>query len=135
MRLGEAIRRRIRRQRVSYKQNKIETREGKDDKVSNAMVTTVPLALADPSPGSLIARLVPSVLTLLTQGPSAAAFLQKRAAGDELTVPLAQTSIHQVAREEGNSNKMGERKGQENETDLDFCCWRCVLTKEVYGRA
>jgi hypothetical protein len=89
MRLGEAIRRRIRRQRVSYKQNKIETREGKDDKVSNATVTTIPLALADPSPGSLIAQLVPSVLTWLTQGPSAAAFLQKRAAGDELAVPLA----------------------------------------------
>jgi hypothetical protein len=38
--------------------------EGKDDIASNVVARVVPLALANPSLGSLIARLAPSVLTL-----------------------------------------------------------------------
>jgi hypothetical protein len=58
-------------------------------------VEAVPLVLDDPSPSSLVAWLVPFVLTLLAQGPLAATFLLKRVAGDELAAPSAQVSVHQ----------------------------------------
>jgi hypothetical protein len=48
----------------------MEMREGKDDVASNVTVGAVPLALANPSLSSLVARLVPPVPTLLDKALS-----------------------------------------------------------------
>jgi hypothetical protein len=56
----------------------MDIREGKDETTINTAVGAILLKLADPSPSSLVAWLVPYVPTLLTQGPSIAAFLQRK---------------------------------------------------------
>ena len=55
----------------------MEMREGKDDIAGNFAVGAIPLAHADPWFGSLVVRLIPSILTLLVKAPSVVAFLQK----------------------------------------------------------
>ena len=69
------IRQRIGRQRGRQKQNRMDTKEGKDDIAGNVMVKAVLLALADLWPGPLVARLAPSILTSLARGLPVAAFL------------------------------------------------------------
>ena len=48
-------------------------REGKGDIAGNTVVGAGPLALADPSLGSLIAWLIPLIPTLLAEAPSVTA--------------------------------------------------------------